>query len=142
VATFEVVRRSQLTPGQAWSRLTDWEHHSGLIPFTTVTASAPADAVGGMFVARTSLGPLGFDDPMEITGWQPPTPSHPGECTLVKRGSFVRGGARLTVTQIPGGSEVQWHEEATLRFGGRAVDVINQHVGRLLFTRLLDRLLR
>lgn len=142
MATFDVVRRSQLTPSEAWSRLTDWEQHSGLIPLTKVTVSESADGVGGAFVAHTSIGPLGFDDPMEITHWQPPTASHPGECELVKRGSVVRGGARLSVAQIPGGSEVRWREEATLHFGGRAVDVVNRQVGRLLFGRLLDHLLR
>jgi hypothetical protein len=142
VATFELVRRTSLPVEETWSRLTDWERHGGLIPLTTVTVTGPANHVGAVFVARTSIGQLGFDDPMEITVWRPPEQSGHGECSMVKRGSVVRGGAELTVSRVPGGSEVRWREEATLSFGGRLLDAVNKHAGKLVFGRLIDRLLR
>ena len=52
---------------------------------STLTGVIRGD-VGATFVARTALGPLHFDDPMEVTQWRPPTDDEPGVCTIAKRG--------------------------------------------------------
>ena len=43
------------------------------------------------FVGRTGMGPVGFHDPMTVTGWKPPTASDPGRCTVRKTGRVVLG---------------------------------------------------
>jgi hypothetical protein len=142
MATFEVVRRSGLSVDEAWTRLTDWQRHGNAMPLTEVSVTGPPNSAGATFVARTGIGPLSFDDPMEVTFWQPPTESAPGVCRIVKRGRVVRGGAELTVSPMSGGCEVRWLEEARLGFGGLPLDAINRQFGRLLFGRLIARLLR
>lgn len=142
MAHFDVVRRTALTAGDAWLRLTDWELHSHFIPFTTVRLTTSSSAgVGCAFVARTSLGPVAFDDPMEVTVSQTPDGDAPGFCRIVKRGRAVTGWAQLTVAQAPGGALVHWHEEAQLRAVGHLLDWPNSLVGRLVFGRLVDGLL-
>lgn len=141
MASFDVVRRSQLPAAAAWSRLTDWKRHGELMPLTSISVSERTDGVATAFVARTSIGRLGFDDPMEVTVWRPPTQLRPGVCSIVKTGRVVRGGAQLTVTAVPDGSLVRWHEEATLGFGGQLLDLVNRRVGQVLFGRLIDGLL-
>jgi carbon monoxide dehydrogenase subunit G len=142
MATFEVVRRSGLSVDEAWTRLTDWQRHGHAMPLTKVSVTKPSESVGTTFVARTGIGPVGFDDPMEVTHWQPPTESTIGVCRIVKHGRVVRGGAQLTVSPVSGGSEVRWQEEARLGFGGRPLDAVNRWFGRLIFGRLIARLLR
>jgi hypothetical protein len=145
---FEVTRQTSLGAQEAWSRLTDWETHSGLIPFTTVTrAPGPAQGAGSGFVAHTSFGPVGFDDPMEVTYWEPPGGDSRGDsagvCRIVKRGRVVVGWAVLTV--IPGPEEgtatVSWVEQADVRLGGPLLRRPNAWLGRAVFSRFLDHLL-
>jgi hypothetical protein len=148
---FAITRRTPLDALEVWARLTDWEAHSGLIPFTRISlpldAARPAVGVGSRFVARTTLGPVQFDDPMEVTFWRPPGGTHPGEvegvCRIVKRGRVVVGWAVLTVSPGPasGESTVSWMEEADLRLGGPLLRRPTALLGRAVFTRLLDQLL-
>ncbi len=142
MARFDVVRRTALTADDAWLRLTDWERHNDFIPFTTVRLTTSSSAgVGCAFVARTSLGPVAFDDPMEVTLSQAPAGDAPGFCRIVKRGSAVTGWAQLTVASAPVGALVHWHEEAQLRAVGHLLDWPNALVGRLVFGRLVEGLL-
>jgi hypothetical protein len=96
-----------------WAALVDWPSHARWVPFTRIRVLTPSGAgVGARFVARTGVGPLGFDDPMEIVLWQPPTADRPGECEVVKQGRVVLGGAHLEVAPLPGGrSRATWREE-------------------------------
>ncbi len=142
MASFDVVRRTVLSAEEAWSRLTDWERHGEFLPLTTVRlADGPRTGAGAAFVARTSLGPLGFDDTMEVTVWQPPTGSEPGLCHITKRGRVVVGSAQLTVAAAPDGALVNWHEEARFRAAGRLLDWPNRFIGEIVFGRLVDGLL-
>jgi hypothetical protein len=105
------------------------------------------DGVGSRFVAHTSFGPVGFDDPMEVTFWQPPAGDSPGDaagvCRIVKRGRVVVGWAVLTVTPGPeaGSTTVSWVEQADVRLGGPLLRGPNTWLGKAVFTRLLDHLL-
>lgn len=128
--------------GQVWRRLTDWPAHS--VPFTTVrmTGGRP-DEAGATFVARTGIGPLGFDDPMEVVEASPPTAGGPGRCTVLKRGTFLRGGAWIEVRPVAAGTVVVWTEE--LRVAPerltRVLDPLIALAGRLAFGRMLRGLL-
>ncbi len=140
--SFEITRRTTRSAADAWARLTDWERHTGLIPFTTVSlTSGPAEGAGSRFNARTAVGPIRFDDEMEVTHWTPPTDRGPGVCRIVKRGRTVVGWAVLTVTPDGSGSVVTWHEEANFRLAGPFLNWPNALAGKAVFAKLVDGLL-
>ncbi|HYO31342.1 MAG TPA: SRPBCC family protein [Nocardioidaceae bacterium] len=142
MTTFVVERSSNWSAERAWARLTDWVAHGELVPFTTVTYATPTRVgVGTQFVARTSVGPVGFDDPMEVTYWQPPLADTSGRCRMVKRGRLVRGWAVLTVTPTPEGCLVTWTEDIRIRFVGPLLSVPVGIVAPRVFGRLVDGLL-
>jgi hypothetical protein len=94
-------------------------------------------------VARSGVGPLGFDDPMEITVWRPPRDGSPGMCRLEKRGRVVLGWAELEVRPGPGGrTRVLWREEIRLRFLPPLFDGVVRASARHVFGRALNHLLR
>jgi hypothetical protein len=148
VALFEVQRDSILPASQAWERLTDWRRHGDFIPFTEVLVTTTGRAttrddgqeIGAMFVARTSLGPFHFDDPMEVTYWQPPDDG-PGMCRLVKTGRVVTGWAVLTVTPTAAGCSISWREDAAVRFTGPFLSWPTKIAATQVFGRLVDHLL-
>jgi hypothetical protein len=143
VAAFEVVRHTHLSADEAFARLTDWPRHAAFIPLTAIQlVGLIREDVGARFVARTSLGPLHFDDPMEVTYWQPPTDGAPGVCRVDKRGRVLLGSTVITVTPSREGSVAHWQEDATIRFLGPLAEWPNRLAGRLIFGRLLDGLLR
>jgi hypothetical protein len=142
VPAFEVTRHTQLDADDAWGRLTDWERHGDFLPFTTIALSGVIrDDIGAGFVARTAIGPFHFDDPMDITKWQPPLWERPGVCEIRKRGGVVAGWAILTVAKADEGSMVSWHEDARFRLAGPLLDVPTRVVGQRIFGRVIDGLL-
>lgn len=142
VALFRIERRSRLSAEEAWRRLTDWERHGCHAPLTRVTvATAPPTRVGTVFVARTGIGSVGFDDPMEVVRWDPPVPGLPGRCRLEKRGSAVTGWAEIEVRPAPRGSRVVWREDLKVRRLPPVFDNPTIWCGRLLFGRTVDGLL-
>jgi hypothetical protein len=142
---FEVERHTGESAARAWDRLTDWERHGEFIPFTKVwltsSGAAPAGRDEG-FVARTSFGPFHFDDPMDITYWQPPNGAEPGICRIVKRGRVVTGWAVLTVTPTTTGCAIAWRENAAVRFTGTVLAWPTRVIAARVFGRLVDGLLR
>ncbi len=142
MTSFDIVRHTFLSAEEAWSRLTDWERHSEFIPLTSIQLSNQSSTgAGAAFVARTSLGPVGFNDPMEVTVWQPPAGLSPGLCRIVKRGRVVVGWAQLTVAAAPRGALVHWHEEAGFSKIGGLLNRPTRLAGRVAFGRLIDGLL-
>lgn len=139
-----IVHRTSLPAAEAWLRLTDWTRHGSEVPLTRTTVeTAPPTRVGTRFTARTGVGRVTFDDPMEVTVWQPPTAGSAGVVRLVKRGRVVLGWARIEVLPLePAGAEVRWLEDLRVRGLGRLFDPVVAHAGRLLFGRALARLLR
>jgi hypothetical protein len=93
-----------------WNLLVDWPAHGRWAPLTTVTVITPSPAgVGARFVGRTGIGPLAFDDPMEVVEWSPPVGGSAGHCAVVKQGRLILGAARFDVTPRPaGGCRVTW----------------------------------
>jgi hypothetical protein len=144
VVTFSLERTAPLPPAEAWRRLTTWHRHGAAVPLTrvTVTPAAPTGP-GTLVVARTGLGPLAFEDPMEVTVWCPPLDDVPGHCRLEKRGRLVRGWAEIDVRPGPGGrSRVIWREELDVRLLPSAFDGVLAGAGRYVFGRAVNRLLR
>jgi hypothetical protein len=130
VTQFEIVRVVALQPSEAWARLTRWERHGDFVPLTTIVRT------GDGFLARTGVGPIGFDDPMEIVEWDEPT-----YCKLVKTGRRVTGWAELEVTSDGSGSRVLWREEIAVRGMPRFADGIVRRSSEKLFARVLDGVL-
>ncbi|MFE9429115.1 SRPBCC family protein [Kitasatospora sp. NPDC006697] len=144
MARFVLTRRSPLTAEACWARLTDWPRHGDRVPFTQVrVARGSGRRSGDAILARTRVGPVAFDDPMEIVHLQAPAPGRDGLCRLQKHGRVVRGWAVLTVRAIPeqGGTEVTWTEEISIAGLPRAVDPLVAVSGRAVFGRVLAHLL-
>ncbi|MFG2261790.1 SRPBCC family protein [Streptomyces sp. NPDC048720] len=141
---FSVERTVPLPLEEAWRRLTEWPRHGDVVPFTRVAVLTPAPThEGTRFVARTGLGPLGFDDPMEVTLWRPPADGEPGLCRLEKHGRVVLGWAEIEVRPGPDGrARVVWREDARIRFLPRLFDGVVARAGRMLFGGTANRLLR
>ncbi|WP_411102408.1 SRPBCC family protein [Streptomyces sp. cmx-4-9] len=139
-----IVHTTEWGPAAAWSRLTDWERHGAQVPLTrTIVTTPPPNGVGTSFTARTGVGGLGFDDPMDVVVWRPPAADAPGLVRLEKRGRIVTGWAEIGVRARPGGgSEVRWDESLRLRALPRLLDPLVAAAGRRMFSRALHRLLQ
>ncbi|CAL9398971.1 SRPBCC family protein [Streptomyces pilosus] len=144
MATFQLQRTAPLPLDEAWRRLTTWPRHGDVVPMTRVTVTTPPPTgEGTLFVARTGLGPLSFDDPMEVTVWQPPAGDSPGLCRLEKRGRVVTGWAEIEVRPGPGGrARVVWREDIRVRFLPAFGNAALARAGRHVFGRAVNRLLR
>jgi hypothetical protein len=116
MAHFTVVQDVRAPAGTAWDVLVDWPRHGGWVPLTVVrTVSPRPDGVGAAFVARTGVGPLGFDDPMTVVVWEPPRGDRPGRCEVVKSGRVVHGRALFVVTPLTETQcRVAWTEDVTV----------------------------
>ncbi|MFE9851653.1 SRPBCC family protein [Streptomyces sp. NPDC005576] len=142
MAVFRIERFTSLPPADAWRRVTDWERHGAMVPLTSVLVPPGGRTeVGTVFVARTGMGPLTFDDPMEVVRWTPPEAGRAGFCRLEKRGRTVRGWASIEVLPTRAGSHVVWVEDIRLFLPGRWMDPLLVAAGRRMFGRVLDALL-
>lgn len=144
MVTFLLERTAPLPLDEAWRRLTAWSRHGATVPLTRVTvATAPPTREGTLVVARSGIGPLGFDDPMEITVWRPPMEGRPGLCRLDKRGRVVTGWAEIEVRPGPGGrTRVLWREELGVRHLPGLFDRPLAAAAHQVFGRTLNHLLR
>ncbi|GAA3741254.1 SRPBCC family protein [Salinactinospora qingdaonensis] len=123
---------------RVWDTLVDWRLHK---QWMVLTRAHGGSGVGARVEAFTGVGPLAFRDPMEITGWQPATPTTAGYCETRHLGKVVRGWGRFDVEPAPGGmSTVTWTEWVDLPLGrlGRAGWPIVQP----LLANMFDRSLR
>lgn len=144
VALFRITRRTPLPAGEAWRRVTDWERHADHVPLTRITVAPPPPAPtrpGTVFTARTGVGRAAFADPMEVVVWEPPGPGRPGRCRMEKRGRVVTGWAGIEVRAHGTGSEVVWSEDLSVTGLPRLLDRPTALAGRLLFGRVIARLL-
>ncbi|MFI8891250.1 SRPBCC family protein [Streptomyces paradoxus] len=144
MANFLLERTVPLPLDEAWRRITRWQRHGDAVPLTVVRVVPPGPTrQGTLVVARSGAGPLVFDDPMEVTVWQPPRDGATGLCRLEKRGRVVLGWAELEVRPGPGGrSRVVWREEIRIRFLPSLFDGVVRRSSRYVFGRALNRLLR
>ncbi|MFV2119240.1 SRPBCC family protein [Streptomyces sp. Act-28] len=147
MSVFRLERRTGLSVTEAWRRVTDWPAHAAGVPLTRVRVPAPGPTgVGTRFTARTGIGRLGFDDPMEVVRWEPPGAGAEGPatgvCRLEKRGRVVRGWAEISVCAEGPGARVTWVEELRVRGLPRWCGPLSARAGRWVFGRELERLLR
>ncbi|MGW5734019.1 MULTISPECIES: SRPBCC family protein [Streptomyces] len=143
MALFRIDRASSLPADEVWRRLTTWERHADVVPLTRVTVrTPPPSGEGTVFVARTSLGPVGFDDVMEVVTWRP-APGGGGMCRLEKRATLVTGWAEIEVSPRAGttGSAVVWREDLSVRGLPKAFDRVLLAAARWMFGRAVDGLL-
>ncbi|MEU0196396.1 SRPBCC family protein [Streptomyces afghaniensis] len=144
MANILLERTVPLPLDEAWRRITQWRRHGEVVPWTRVSVVPPAPTgPGTVVVARSGVGPLSFEDPMEVTVWLPPTDGAPGMCRLEKRGRVVLGWAELEVRPGPGGrTRVVWREEIRIRLLPSLFDGVLRPSARYVFGRALNRLLR
>ncbi|CAM5262362.1 SRPBCC family protein [Streptomyces coeruleorubidus] len=144
MANILLERTVPLPLDEAWRRITLWPRHGEVVPLTAVRVDPPGPTrVGTLVVARSGAGALAFDDPMEVTVWQPPEDGAPGMCRLEKRGRVVLGWAELEVRPGPGGrTRVVWREEIRVRLLPSLFDGVVRRSARYVFGRALNRLLR
>ena len=142
MALFVITEHTALPADEAWRRVTQWVRHEDKVPLTRIHVSTPGpDGLGTIFVAHTGLGPLGFDDPMEIVEWHPPQDGAPGACRLQKRGRVMTGWAELHVTPDGDGARVSWREDIGVWRLPTLFDPLVVRSSTLLFARVLRHLL-
>lgn len=146
MARFTAVVRTPAPADRTWRLLTDWPAHGRWVPLTVVTVQTPdGRGLGARFNGRTGVGPLAFDDPMEVVEWQEPVAGVPGRVALAKHGRVVLGGAEIEVEDIPGGgSVVRWTEDVQLVpvTLTRPFDRVVAALGRRAFERALRAMAR
>ncbi|MFI5908072.1 SRPBCC family protein [Dactylosporangium sp. NPDC051541] len=116
MATFTTSAEVHAPAEQVWAALTDWRNHARWAPLTTVRLTTERmDGLGAGFVARSGIGPLGFDDPMTVVRWEPPTAATRGRCDVDKHGRVIRGKAWFEVVPLEAGRcRVDWSEDVTV----------------------------
>lgn len=140
--SFTVRLQAQCPADQALSRVLDLRAHSQVIPLTTLTpAPAFSDLTPGFrFVARTALGPLGFDDPMVVEH----IGTVPGRAAarLRKEGRAIRGRIRVDCRDTDGGgSALTWQQEVHLPWWPRSLHWMATPVLKIGYRRVLRQLL-
>lgn len=111
-----------LAPHEAWRRVVDVSAHGEVVPFTAGRGPAPEDAVvGSRYVARTALGPVGFDDVMVVREIEAGR-----RVVFEKVGRLLGGVVTVDITparraagpdgerDLDGGAQVVWAQSITL----------------------------
>ena len=135
---FTVTATSAAAPDVVWREVTDFARHAEGVPLTSATSDVGGPGVGRRFTVRTALGPVGFDDPMVVTVWDPPF-----RVRVEKTGRVLSGWADICLTRTGSGTLVTWQEEVVPanRAVARLTRPLFDRVGRLVFGRALRRML-
>ncbi len=104
-------------PEVVFDALTDWTNQGQWMAGTAVRVThGDGRSVGSRILARTAAGRVGFDDPMEITGWD-----RPRRVQVHHLGRVVRGDGAFEVEPLPDGRSrfhwVEWLEPPLGWFG-------------------------
>lgn len=108
--TFTVHTRWSIDAETLWRALVDWQGHGDWVPATSVRILEGDGGVGTVFVARTGVGPLAFDDHMVVTAREDQSRS----ATVRKTGPLLFGEAGFTVVSTPTGCLLTWFEDVTV----------------------------
>jgi len=131
-------------PETVWDRAVDWTGQREWIPLTYVrhVEGAPLE-VGTRVVARTGIGPVGFDDTMTVTSVVSPE-SGPRSVEVLHTGRVVRGVGEMRVEPHDGGTRFWWWERVDVPGGpvAPAVWLVAGPAVRLLFGHALRRFAR
>lgn len=98
------------SPQQVWDALVDWPSQDEWMIATRVVGDGAA--VGGTLSAFSGLGPLGFNDTMTITRWEPPV-----RCDVDHTGAVVRGTGTFIVEPAGSGARLIWIEDLVIPGG-------------------------
>jgi hypothetical protein len=145
MARFTVDVETELAAPEAWRRLLDLRAHTRAIPLTTLRGDVlTADdlTAGSRFVARTAVGPVGFDDRMVVDEITPPLDGAGGSARIRKEGNVVRGRIDLAVVPTAAGSRVEWDQVIRVRPVPALLDPVVALVARLAYATTIRRLLR
>jgi hypothetical protein len=137
---FTVTGTSAEPVNVVWERVSDLVGHASGVPLQSVTSDPGEPGLGWRFTPRTSLGPLGFDDPMVVTVWEPPR-----RLRVEKVGRVLAGWADISLAPLPdGGTRVTWQEEVVPAHTGiaRRTRPVFDAAGKVVFRRALTRMLR
>lgn len=145
MARFIVEVETELSAEEAWRRLFDLRAHTRAIPLTTLRGEVlTADGLraGSRFVARTAVGPVGFDDRMVVDEITPPQSGGGGSARIRKEGKVVRGQIDVSVTPTAAGSRVEWEQVIRVWPLPGVLDPVVAFVARLAYATTIRRLLR
>ncbi len=93
-------------PERVWQVAMDWPRQRDWMLGTQVRGG---QGVGAEVVARTGIGPVGFEDSMVITQWDPPR-----SCVVRHTGRVVRGLGLFEVAAVDGATQFSWTERLQL----------------------------
>lgn len=97
---------------------------------------------GTEFVARTAIGPVGFNDVMRVERITLRRDDHSAASAVIsKHGRVIRGTIRLTITPTPTGSHVRWDQEVQLPWLPRFAQAPAVRIIRVGYRRVLSQLL-
>lgn len=108
---------------EAWSVLVDWERQADwmLDADSVVVTSEHREGVGVTLAVRTRLLQIpAFTEPMEVTGWEPPSR------LTIRHGSLVAGEGTWELRSTENGTTFTWTEDIRLR-----VPVLGELAARL-----------
>ena len=134
--SFQLEQTWSVPAQRLWQALADWESHSKWIPATRVRILSGDGGLGTAFVARTGIGPLGFDDHMTVIEFDAAT-TH---AVVQKTGPLLLGSAGFRIEERNGGSHLLWFETVQVPYLPPFLVPAVAHIGRLLFTASLLQL--
>lgn len=136
LVSFTLRQEWPVDASRLWAALADWQGHSAWIPATSVRILEGDGGPGTVFVARTGIGPLGFDDRMRVVEFD----AAERHAVVEKIGPLLTGSAGFRVEEHGTGSRLIWFE--TVRVPGlpQVFAPIANRVGAVLFKLALGRL--
>lgn len=142
-ASFTIEVATPVTPDEALRRVLDLRAHDRVIPLTRVRPAVPATDLhpGSSFVARTGVGPLGFDDPMRVEAVDEHGAAEPAGAVIVKEGHVIQGRIEVLITPTAAGSLLSWHQQVALPWLPGFLQAPAARVLRRGYRRVLTRLL-
>ena len=133
---FTLTQQWAIPADRLWNALADWEGHSEWIPMTRVRILHGDGGLGTRFVARTGIGPLGFDDNMTVIEFDPTT-TH---AVVEKTGPLLKGSAGFRIEPAGAGCTLTWFETVHVPGLPRLLSPVVAKVGTVLFALALGRL--
>lgn len=119
-----------------WAALSDWLGHNEWIPATTVRILEGDGGLGTKFVARTAIGPFGFDDNMTVIEFD----AHTTHAVVEKTGPLLKGSAGFRIEPREHGCHLIWFETVHVPFLPRLLAPAGAALGRRMFELALNRL--
>ena len=135
---FTVTERWPIDSQRVWDALVDWAGHAEWVPATTVRIESGDGGHGTVFIARTGLGPLAFDDTMQVVQFDPTART----ASVRKLGPLLTGTAGFTVVPEGSASRLEWFEDVEVPRLPNIATPLARGVARLSFRLALGRLRR